>query len=125
MKGLGNCLHHKIKKISGLKENMKILSKFTCLQSSYCSHLIGIRPSMIKEAKDKGGSNKKSLPEVVQGFKRGCAVTEATKVSCIFGSDGTNAAGIVNFADCGVHQNVMNGYKLLGDDSINTGNATG
>ena len=74
----------------------------------------------MKEAEGKGGCEKKSLPEVVQGFVQGSGVTEATKMCCIFTSDGTNATTVINFAGCVVHQNVVNGYKLLGYVSINT-----
>ena len=80
-----------------------------------------MRPRMMKEAEENFGREKKSLPEVAQGFVQGSGVTEATKMCCILTSDGTSAATIVNFAGCGVHQNVVNGYKLLGYVSINTG----
>ena len=38
---------------------------------------------MIKEAEGKGGRDKKSLQEVVQGFVQGSGVKEATKRGCI------------------------------------------
>ena len=76
---------------------------------------------MMKEAEEKGGCEKKSLPEVVQGFVQGSGVTEATEMCCIITSDGTNATTVVNFTGCGVHQNVVNADKLLGYVSINTG----
>ena len=80
-----------------------------------------MRPRMIEEAEGKGGWNKKSLPEVGQGFIQGSGVAEATKMICIFASDYTNAATVVNFSGCGVNQNVVNGYMLLENVLINTG----
>ena len=38
------------------------------------------------------------MPEVVRGFVQGSGVTGATKMCCIFTSEGTNAATVVIFA---------------------------